>query len=108
MTRASDELEFELFRDLETLEARFDDEEFSSELYRALSNTAWRKPSAFEGHVSLSWKRAEEIGNELRARRGREPLAPGADGRRGRGLAGRRRGARRPGLAVGGARHRLS
>lgn len=66
------ELEFELFRDLETLDDRLDDEEFSSDLYRALSNRVWTKG---QGRVSLSWKRAEEVVNELRARRLQEPLA---------------------------------
>lgn len=74
MTRVSDQLELELVRDLETLGEQLDDEAFSSDLYRALTNRAWHKPRAGKGHVSLSWKRAEEIVDELRARRGREPL----------------------------------
>jgi hypothetical protein len=68
---SADQLEYQLFRDLGTLDERLDDEEFASELYRALANRAWTNG---EGHVSLSWRRAEEVVNELRARRGREAL----------------------------------
>jgi hypothetical protein len=75
VNRTAAQLEFELFRDLETLGERLADEEFSSDLYQALANTIWRKPDILEGHVSVSWKRAEEIINEVRARRGHAPLA---------------------------------
>jgi hypothetical protein len=67
-------LERELVRDLHALEERFADDEFASELYRALTNRIWRKQDGPDGHVSLSWGRAEEIVNELRARVGAEPL----------------------------------
>ena len=67
-------LEQELLRDLATLEQRFADEQFSTELYRALTNNVWRKGAAPGGHVSLSWRRADELVNELRARYGQEPL----------------------------------
>ena len=68
------ELERELARDLGTVEDRFADEEFASDVYRALTNNMWRKQGGPDGHVSVSWGRAEEIVNELRTRAGREPL----------------------------------
>jgi hypothetical protein len=71
---STETLERELVRDLHDLAQRFADDEFSSELYRALSNRIWRKQDGPDGHVSLSWSRAEEIVNELRARAGAEPL----------------------------------
>jgi hypothetical protein len=67
-------LERELVRDLQTVEERFADEEFASELYRALTNNIWRKQGGPDGHISLSWSRAEEIVNGLRGRVGAEPL----------------------------------
>ncbi len=67
-------LERELLTDLHTIDDRFTDEEFSSDLYRALTTTTWRKPGGPEGHVSFSFKRAEELVNELRAEQQRPPL----------------------------------
>ena len=67
-------LEGELWRDLETLEQRFADEEFSTELYRALTNNLWRKDGGPQGHLTLSWGRAEKIVNSLRVRFGEQPL----------------------------------
>ena len=55
MSGDSEQLERELSEDLETLGERFADEEFSTEMYRALANNVWRKGS---GGVSLSWNRA--------------------------------------------------
>lgn len=72
---AAEALERELKDDLATLDERFADEEFSTELYRALANSTWRKEGGREGHVALSWSRAEELVNELRKRHGQEPLA---------------------------------
>ena len=66
-------LERELISDLATLGERFADEEFSTELYRALTNNRWRKSEGRE-HVSLSWSRAEDLVNELRERFGEPPL----------------------------------
>ena len=74
MTTGAETLERTLVEDLATLEQRFVDEEFSSELYRALTNTRWRKEGGPEGHVSLSWSRAEELVNELRGRAGQRAL----------------------------------
>ena len=66
-------LESELRRDLAKLGDRFADEKFSTELYRALTNNAWHK-DGHQGHVALSWRRAEEIVNELRGDHHAEPL----------------------------------
>jgi hypothetical protein len=59
--------------DLETLGDRFRDDEFTTELYRALANNTWHGRGSSEP-VTLSWSRAEELVNELRERAGREPL----------------------------------
>ena len=74
MATTPEALEQELRDDLATLEEHFADEEFSSELYRALANNRWRKEGGAEEHVSLSWSRAERLVNELRERFGHEPL----------------------------------
>jgi hypothetical protein len=61
----------ELFRSLEQLGDRLTDERLARDLYRALADRVWRR-DGYE--VSVSWKRAEEIINELRANLGEEPL----------------------------------
>ena len=72
---AVEAVEQELVEDLVALEDRFADEEFSTELYRALTNNVWRKDDdGPEGHVSLSWGRAEELVNQLRTRFGQPTL----------------------------------
>jgi len=68
------DLEDALLRDLFPLRDRLRDEWFARELYQALTNTAWRKQDGPDGHLSLSWKRAEGIVNELRERDGEAPL----------------------------------
>ena len=75
MTEGPTALERELGRDLSTLRERFADEEFSTKLYRALTNNVWRKRGGLAGHVSFSWGRAEQLVNELRAPLGQAPLA---------------------------------
>ena len=70
----SPDLEDALLRDLFPLRDRLREEWFARELYRALTNTAWRKQDGPEGHVSLSWGRAESIVNELRERDGEVAL----------------------------------
>src|SRR3954454_10572910 len=67
-------LERELLDDLLQVHERFADEKFCHELYRALTRTKLRKPSASEGHVTLSFKQAEGTINELRGRLGRDDL----------------------------------
>lgn len=74
MSAPGDPLERELVRDLSEAPERLADAKFATELYRALANTTWRKPGGGEGHVSLSWRRAEEVVNELRREVGEEPL----------------------------------
>jgi hypothetical protein len=73
--RTPEELEQRLLEDLDRLAERLVDEKFCHELYRALTDRRWRPPDARgDEHVALSWKRAEELVNELRVRRGREPM----------------------------------
>jgi hypothetical protein len=44
------------------------------DLYRALANRTWHHEEATGGHVALSWRRAEEVVNDLRATVGAAPL----------------------------------
>ena len=74
MTGTAELLERELIEDLSALDERFADEEFSTELYRALTNNVWRKRRGAEGHVSFSWGRAEQLVNDLRAHLDQAPL----------------------------------
>jgi hypothetical protein len=67
-------LERTLRDDLRRVRARFADEKFMMELYRGLTNRAWRKVGGPDGHVALSWSRAEELVNELRREVGEPPL----------------------------------
>ena len=68
-------LERELLTDLRDVALHgFGDDEFSGDVYRALANTVWRKQDGPEGHVSFSFKRAEEVVNELRAEQRQPPL----------------------------------
>jgi hypothetical protein len=66
--------ERELIRDLESLGSVLADDSFGEELYRALANTRWSKADGPDGHLSLSWNRAEGVVNQLREREGQEPL----------------------------------
>jgi hypothetical protein len=54
------------------------DEKLASELYRALAGRCWIGPQGEE--VSLSWARAEELVNELRAHAGSLPMTLEATG----------------------------
>lgn len=67
-------LELELTDDLATLGEQFTDADFCRELYRTLTNTRWTKRD-WDGYVSLSWQRAEEIIGARRQAHGREPMA---------------------------------
>jgi hypothetical protein len=69
---ATETAERQLLDDLATLGERFADEEFCTELYRALAGGHLAKDGAA---VAPSWSRAEEIVNRLRGDRGAEPLA---------------------------------
>jgi hypothetical protein len=73
MSEAAERLEHALERDLHGLDDRFVDEEFSSELYRALAGRAWTKDGE-DGRVALSWTRAEQLVNEQRLRIGYDAL----------------------------------
>src|SRR5215210_6180735 len=73
MTETAQMLEHRLAADLTQLRDRFVDEAFSRDLYRALAGNAWTKDGA-EGRVALSWKQAEQLVNEQRARIGYDPL----------------------------------
>lgn len=75
MSPTPETLERELIDDLARLEDRVADAEFCGDLYRALTNARWRREEEPDGWVSLSWSRAEEVVNELRARVRREPMA---------------------------------
>ena len=68
-------LEFHLSNDLVTLGDRLCDEEFCFELYRALAGNALHPARAgLTGRLSLSWRRAEDLVNDLRDCVGRRPL----------------------------------
>jgi hypothetical protein len=74
MTESAEKLDELLHDDVQRLGEGFADDESAAELYRALANTVWRKDGGPEGHISLSWKRAEVAVNALRLRHGGEPL----------------------------------
>ena len=67
-------LESELGRDLQELSHHFGDEQFCTELYRGLTNRTLTKAGGPDGHLVLSWTRAAEFVNELRAAERHEPL----------------------------------
>ena len=82
------------------MEPRFADERFCTDLYRALAGAGWSHADA-EAPVVLSWSRAEELVNSLRARFGHPPLElaqGGAEGEIARTVAD---GARHARVAVG-------
>lgn len=68
----SDTLETALLRDLQSQSGRFGDDQFCTELYRGLTNRTLQKDD--DGHLVLSWSRAEAFVNELRARENHDPL----------------------------------
>ncbi len=73
MTETGETLERRLGADLEQLGDRFTDEEFSTDLYRALAGCALERDGS-GGRVALSWRRAEDVVNEQRARVGYDAL----------------------------------
>src|SRR3954469_3909250 len=74
MAASTETLERKLLNDLQTLHDLLQsDDSFDEELYRALAGAQWHREGE-GGHVTLSWKRAEEIINEQRSRHDREPL----------------------------------
>jgi hypothetical protein len=66
-------IENELLKDLDSLGDRLRDEKFCTALYRALTRNKWTKDGV-EGHVALSFTKAEELVNEARDRAGQPPL----------------------------------
>ena len=79
----TDALERHLARDLDQVGERFSDDEFCTQLYRALASNRWSKPDGLDGSLALSWSRAERLVNDLRERRGVEPLLLAQTGREG-------------------------
>jgi hypothetical protein len=83
MTDTTTPIEERLGADLlELPEERRRDEEFGTELYRALAGLAWRHRD-LDGAVALSWKRAEAAVNVMRHSVDRPPLALAQSGREG-------------------------
>jgi hypothetical protein len=74
MAVSPDTLERQLVNDIQTLGDMVQtDDSFDQELYRGLAGVQWHRKGD-GGHVTLSFKRAEELVNEARARHHREPL----------------------------------
>jgi hypothetical protein len=67
-------LEGQLVNDLEGLSGRFGDDGFCAEVYRALTNRTLSKEDQPYSSLVLSWNRAADCVNELRAREDHEPL----------------------------------
>jgi hypothetical protein len=80
MDRPVETLESALVRDLEGLSDRFGDERFCAELYRTLTNRTLSRSNRPDGHLVLSWNRAAEFVNELRARERHEALPLASSG----------------------------
>ena len=74
MTSPADDLERQLVHDLDRMAERLVDDKQARELYGALTNHTLVKDGE-PGHLSVSWTRAEEIVNGIRARNGQEALA---------------------------------
>jgi hypothetical protein len=73
MEAGSDAVERQLHADLASRPGRIADEDFCHQLYRALASTVWIK-DGLDGEVALSWSRAEEVVNDLRANNSHDPL----------------------------------
>src|SRR3954447_16023167 len=71
MAETSTALERELEHDLSVLGDMVQDDSFYTELYKGLAGVNWTRDGE---HLSLSWKRAEEVVNALRAAHGHDPL----------------------------------
>ena len=74
MSAPIETLESQLVRDLDGLSSHFGDDQFCAELYRALTNRTLSKEDGPGGHLVLSWNRAAEFVNDLRARERQDPL----------------------------------
>jgi hypothetical protein len=74
MGAANETLEGQLVNDLEGLSGRFGDDRFCAEVYRALTNRTLSNDDQPHAYLVLSWNRAADCVNELRAREDHEPL----------------------------------
>jgi hypothetical protein len=74
MTTQTTTLERLLLDDLDVDGERAADEKFCTDLYRALAGNVWRNDRDPEGRLSPSFKRAEWLVDEWRARHGHGPL----------------------------------
>jgi hypothetical protein len=83
MTGPTDTLERQLRADLEGLGERLGDERLVRDLYATLAGFSLR-PRDGGGRIALSWKRAEELLNAARAKRGLEPVTLAQTGVEGR------------------------
>ena len=64
MALSNEALERELANDLQTLGDLIHDESFYPELYKSLAGVPWARD---DSHIALSWKKTEELLNEVRA-----------------------------------------
>jgi hypothetical protein len=69
-----EELEETLRGDLRGITDEIRRQDLWDELYRALTNRRWYRAGVDGAHVALSWKRTEELINELRAEHGLPPV----------------------------------
>lgn len=83
MSALNETLESQLVHDLEGLTGRFGDDGFCAELYRALTNRTLSKDDQPHTYLVLSWNRAADCVNELRAREDQAPLPLAGSGREG-------------------------
>jgi hypothetical protein len=72
MADTTEVLERQLVNDVQTLGDLIQDDSWNEDLYKSLAGVRW---SHAGGHVSLSWKRAEELVNAVRAKHDQPPLA---------------------------------
>jgi hypothetical protein len=72
MAGATEAIERQLASDLQTLGELIQDDAWNEDLYKSLAGVSWFRAG---GHVSLSWKRAEELVNEIRAKHDQPALA---------------------------------
>jgi hypothetical protein len=72
MAETNNALERRFANDLQTLGDLVQDDSWNEDLYKSLAGVNWFHDG---GHVSLSWKRAEDFVNEIRAKHGQPPLA---------------------------------
>src|SRR3954465_12615798 len=77
MAEMTETLERQLAHDLQTLGDLIHDDSWNEDLYKSLAGVSWSRAG---GHVALSWKRAEQLVNEIRARHDQPPLQPARTG----------------------------